>query len=352
MLSAFISANRADIIDRCRARVASRLAPGATDAELQLAVPMFYEYLLASLTGSAHVTVPTPARDLLSGLTVAHAVHDYVDLVQAIRDLSAERGLTFEARELRALDVCLDQAVAGVVTDFGRLSSTEDTERATRDLGFLSHELRNLVCTAALAFDTMREGAIGIDSSTGAVLQRCIARMAKLLDRTLATVRLNAGIGDQERVVIGELMEEIEISAVLEARSRGNRLVVEVRDPTAVVDGDRQILASIISNLVQNAFKYTQHGDIVIRSFASPTHVRIEVEDRCGGLPAGSAETLFVPFQQRGNERSGLGLGLANCLRGVSVLGGTLSVRDIPGTGCVFTVELARAAINPPGGGA
>lgn len=348
MLSELITAHRSEIIERCRTRVATRPAPGATEAEVKLVIPLLFDYLLAKLAGTpsepAVGASPTRARDLANGLTVAKIVHDYVDLCQTIRDVAQERGLAIAGGELDELNRCLDQAVAEVVTDFGRLTSTEDTERATRDLGFLSHELRNLLCTAGLAFETMRHGAIAVDSSTGAVLHRCLGRMTSLLDRTLAAVRLNAGIGTPERIVLGELMEEAEVSALLEAKARGNRLVVQVGEPTAIVDGDRQILASIISNLVQNAFKYTSDGDIVLRSSATADHVRIDVEDRCGGLPPGMEETLFAPFERRGFDRSGLGLGLAICLRGVAALGGTLAVRDLPGVGCVFTVELPRVA--------
>jgi signal transduction histidine kinase len=71
----------------------------------------------------------------------------------------------------------------------------------------------------------------------------------------------------------------------------------------------------------------------------------MEVEDECGGLPSGDPRALFRPFEQRGRDRTGLGLGLAISHRGVEVSGGVLQVRDIPGTGCIFTVDLPRAAI-------
>jgi hypothetical protein len=68
----------------------------------------------------------------------------------------------------------------------------------------------------------------------------------------------------------------------------------------------------------------------------------IDVEDQCGGLPEGRAEDLMQPFVKRNENKDGLGLGLAICKRGVEANGGALHVRDIPGRGCVFTVELAR----------
>ena len=60
------------------------------------------------------------------------------------------------------------------------------------------------------------------------------------------------------------------------------------------------------------------------------------------GLPPGSAEKMFTPFTQHGEDRSGLGLGLFIARRSVEADAGTLSVRDMPGTGCVFTISLPR----------
>jgi signal transduction histidine kinase len=67
------------------------------------------------------------------------------------------------------------------------------------------------------------------------------------------------------------------------------------------------------------------------------------VEDECGGLPPGTAETLFRPFEQRGTNRAGLGLGLSISRQAVEADGGKISVRDIPGKGCVFRVEMPIA---------
>jgi C4-dicarboxylate-specific signal transduction histidine kinase len=74
--------------------------------------------------------------------------------------------------------------------------------------------------------------------------------------------------------------------------------------------------------------------------------VSIDVADECGGLPPGKADELFRPYLQRGVDRSGIGLGLAICLKGAHAIGGDIRVRDLPGTGCVFTVELPRS--TPP----
>ena len=68
----------------------------------------------------------------------------------------------------------------------------------------------------------------------------------------------------------------------------------------------------------------------------------VEVEDECGGLPPGKAGDLFRPFEQRGGDRTGLGLGLSITRKSIEADGGTVRVRDMPGTGCVFTIDLPR----------
>jgi C4-dicarboxylate-specific signal transduction histidine kinase len=83
---------------------------------------------------------------------------------------------------------------------------------------------------------------------------------------------------------------------------------------------------------------------VSLRAVATDKVVLIEVEDQCGGLPPGKAADLFRPFEQRGADRTGLGLGLSISRKSVEANGGELRVRDIPGTGCMFTIELPRLA--------
>jgi len=275
-------------------------------------------------------------------------INDYGDACQTITEIAIEREVTITADEFQKLNLCLDEAIAGAVTEYQRQrdigAKAERSDRAAEDLGFFAHELRNLLNTATLSFHVLRTGNVGIGGSTGALLGRSLTSLRDLVDRSLASVRLKAGMASRDRIVVRQLMEEIEISAVMEAKARGNTLSVETDDGEAAVEADRQILASIVTNLMQNAFKHTHAGShVILRSSTTPEIVRIEVQDECGGLPKGKAELLFKPFAQKGSDRSGLGLGLTICLHGVEAIGGTLSVRDLPGKGCVFTVQLPRA---------
>jgi signal transduction histidine kinase len=129
----------------------------------------------------------------------------------------------------------------------------------------------------------------------------------------------------------------------MEANSRALTFDVVLCEPGVDVMVDRQLIAASVANLLQNAFKFTRHGSRVsLRASATERTVLVEVEDQCGGLPPGKAAELFRPFEQRGADKSGLGLGLSISRKSVQANGGELRVRDIPGVGCVFTIELPR----------
>lgn len=75
--------------------------------------------------------------------------------------------------------------------------------------------------------------------------------------------------------------------------------------------------------MLQNACKFTQrHSEVLLNAYAASDRIRIDVEDHCGGLPQGAVEDVLLPFKQSGEDRSGLGLGLAICRRSVEANNG------------------------------
>jgi len=138
-------------------------------------------------------------------------------------------------------------------------------------------------------------------------------------------------------------MEEIEVAAAIEAKTRGLQLTVTPVDAESAIDVDRQLIAAALANLLQNAFKFSRpNGHVVLRTdlATAPGRVMIDVEDECGGLPQGNAEGLFRPFEQRSKDRTGVGLGLAIARESVETNGGLIRARNLPGKGCVFTIDL------------
>jgi signal transduction histidine kinase len=145
--------------------------------------------------------------------------------------------------------------------------------------------------------------------------------------------------------VVAEFIAEVQVAATIEAAGRDLEFIVAPVDQDLAVEGDRQILAAALANVLQNAVKFTRtQGRICLTACAAGDRILIGVEDECGGLPDVKMEQIFRPFEQLSAERTGLGLGLTISRRGVEANGGKLYVRNLPGTGCVFTIDLPRAA--------
>ncbi|MDH5824668.1 HAMP domain-containing sensor histidine kinase [Luteimonas sp. RD2P54] len=373
MMHEFLTANRAELIARCRAKVAQRAPPGAPVAELDHGVSIFLDQLIKTLamerTGaplqSYKVSGPAgggrPAlsemsesatrhgKELLEhGFTVEEVVHDYGDLCQSISDLASETGADIETEEFRTLNRCLDNAIASAVTEFGYQRDSVIAGRQAvalnERLGFFAHELRNQLCTATLALSVIRQGNVGLNGATGGVLDRALVGLGNLIDRSLAEVRMDAGLEVQHQLFsLAEFIAEIRLSATLEAQVKECPLTVSDVDPLLAVDGDRDLLLAATGNLLQNAFKFTHpHSEVTLNAYAQADRILIDVQDHCGGLAPNVMEEMFSPFKQGAEDRSGLGLGLSISRRSVEANNGVLSVRDVPGSGCVFTIDLPR----------
>ena len=110
----------------------------------------------------------------------------------------------------------------------------------------------------------------------------------------------------------------------------------------------REVLAAVVGNLLQNAFKFTRPLTTVTLSVeVSGKRVLIGVRDECGGLPSGDVDELFRPFEQRSADRSGQGLGLAFSRWGAEVNHGRISACNHAEGGCVFTIDLPHIDLPP-----
>ncbi len=347
MLLEFVITNRDEIVDRCRQGIAARAAPRPTDEEMAHGVPLFVDQLCERLRQTLHPsaaladTATRRSSTLMSrGFTIAQVIRDYGGICEAIIELAVEKSAPITAVEFQILSAALDSATTSAVAEYTRLRETAGTER----LGRLAHELRNALSSAVLAVDILKTGRVGIGGSTGAVLTRSLATLSSLIDRELAEVRLGAGVHYKELIAVCDFIEDVEVAATLQADARGLLLSVLPVDRGIKVKADRQLLLSMVGNLLQNAFKFTKHeGTVILRAHATEERVLIDVEDQCGGLAAGKEEELFRPFEQQSADRSGLGLGLDICNRGAQANGGRIVVCNHAGVGCTFTVDLPRA---------
>jgi signal transduction histidine kinase len=327
--------------------------------ELQNGIPLFLNQLSETLRlegsripfpdNSIGSTAAKHGRELLAkGYTVSQVVHDYGDVCQAITELAIERGAAISAEEFHTLNRCLDTAIAEAVTEYARLKNEAISHDEVVRLGQVAHELRDQLQTALLSFQVLKTGRVGIAGSTGAVLGRSLIGLRDLIDTTLSEVRLAAVALKSNRVSLLVFIDEIAVAAHLHAEYRELQLTIEPVDPLLEIDVDPQLLASALMNLLQNAFKFTRaHGRVTLRTRSENGRVFIEVEDECGGMVAGKVDA-FLPFgDRRGNDRSGLGLGLSISRRAVKANGGELQVHNVPGKGCIFAIELPVTPRGP-----
>ena len=365
----FLTDNRTELVARCMLKVEQRKARGATPQQLAQGVPLFLDQLTRTLVAeddedpARSMAISGPAggdalalseigvsaaahgKELLAlGYTVDQVVHDYGDLCQAITDLAFERDAPFSVDQFRTLNRCLDNAIADAVTAFSLqrdvMLSAQHDEGERQRMGFLVHEVRNQLATANLAVRAIELGNMAISGATGAVLKRSLGAIDLLVTR--ATAELRGELANKHQLFsAAAFIAEAELEARLDPGLQGTVFEVSPVEPSLAVHGNRGLLGAALANLLQNAFKFTRPNSVVtLRAYALESHVHIDVEDHCGGLPTGSAARMFVPFRPNNHVRAGLGLGLSIARRSVEAEEGTLTVRDVPSSGCVFTIRL------------
>ena len=307
MLDEFVTRNREEIIRRCRAKVATRAVPPPTEAEIDHGVPLFLEQLVSALRsgGSSSPDIGRSAilhgHDLLrQGFTVSQVVHDYGDVCQSVTELAVEMNVPIGTDDFRTLNRCLDDAIAGAVTEYGRErnQSTLDgeTARGTERLGYFAHELRNLLNTSLLAYEVLKSGKVGVAGNTGKVLHRSLIAARELIGRSLMEVRLTKSTQNRERFLVSKFVEELAPAAALVCHAQGIKLTVKPIEPGIWIEADRAVLSAVVGNILQNAFKFTRpHTTVTLRVGASADRVLLEVQDECGGLPGGDLTDDFAP---------------------------------------------------------
>ena len=355
LLHQFIALNREDIIRRCRAKVATRSLPPPTEAELVHGVPLFLDQLVDALrlglSSSPEIEKSAGLHGhelLLHGFTVSQVVQDYGDVCQSVTSLAMEMNAPISTDDFRTLNRCLDDAIAGAVTEYGlvRDQSTLDgaAARGSERLGFLAHEVRNLANTAMLVFEVLKTGKVAVAGSTGAVLHGTLTSIHALMGRSLAEVRLPQRLLHLEPFPVSRLIEQVAVAATFEANARDITFTVMPVQSGVAITADRRVLSAAVGNLLQNAFRFTApRTTVTLRVGASAERVLIEILDECGGLPDGIIHELFRPFEELPVEGPGVGFGLAYSRWAVEMNNGRIYAGSLPGKGCIFTVDMPRA---------
>jgi len=122
----------------------------------------------------------------------------------------------------------------------------------------------------------------------------------------------------------------------------GHMVALEVDETVPAVLADPGLLERVIANLTANALTHGQARGVVARAAVHGDQVELRIVDHGPGIPADRAESMFAPFQRRGdrNTTSGVGLGLAVARGFTEAMGGTLRAEHTPGGGLTMVIAL------------
>ena len=207
--------------------------PSVSSREIEHGVPLFLTQLSETLRLEATATPfssdaigSTAARHgaelLARASTSSQVVHDYGDICQAITEIALEQNAPITRRRVPHIEPLprhgdRRSGHGAHAADGTETVGDEEVER----LGQAAHELRDLLNTALLAFQTLKRGTVAINGSTGAVLGRSLTSLRDLIDRTLSEVRLAAaGDSDASGSAVTAFVDEIAATGMLHSEQR------------------------------------------------------------------------------------------------------------------------------------
>jgi signal transduction histidine kinase/ActR/RegA family two-component response regulator len=227
----------------------------------------------------------------------------------------------------------------------------EADARKDEFLAMLAHELRNPLAPLRTGLHVLRatEGDWEAVAKVRDMMDRQLAHMVRLVDDLLDVSRVSRGLVElrKERVDLVDIVASAVETSLPLIEAGGHDLTVSLAPGPLPLDADPTRLAQVLSNLLNNAAKYTPPGGrIVVSAAAEGDEIVVRVRDTGIGIPAHMLPRVFDMFMQVGGatERSqgGLGIGLMLVKRLTEMHGGTVGAES-SGHGSVFTVRLPRA---------
>jgi signal transduction histidine kinase len=357
-LAQVIESRRAEIERRWMNEVTRELGPrDLSETELKDSIPDYLLAIARGLRGAGNgcefggseawgeVAEKHAVTRVQHGFDVDEVVKEFIILRNVMIDVLRDSGVVAVDRIADRVHDAVGGAIATAVRSYIGFRDQQTSRAQAQHIGFVTHELRNPLTTATLAAEDLirRTASVPESGKSAQLLLRNLKRLRELIDEVLEVERFQAEevTPEIENVELSELIAEATEAAEQTAHAKG----IEFRTAStpAVVRVDRRLIRSALQNLVDNAVKFTDEGEVSLTVDDGRDEVCVHVRDHCGGLDPQEQENMFKPFKRARTHKQGSGLGLAIVKRAIEAHGKTIHVESHPGEGCHLWLSLPKA---------
>ncbi len=269
------------------------------------------------------------------------------DLKMILREAMQRFDLVQENRELFALTQKQNQELQNANAALKNMIEKEKAFTST-----VSHELRTPLASIKMAVDILSQCLQGkIDISQAArlidVAKKNVDRLARLITDVLTLTRMESGVEKikLQEAQVNELIQELALVEKPVAEGKGLLLKLELEPFLPLVPLNADKITQVLANLIGNAIKFTEKGEVTVTSHFNKEkdQVEVRVQDTGRGIAPEDIPKLFQKFKQLENSASkveGTGLGLAICKEILANHQGNIWIESVPGKGSTFIFAL------------
>jgi two-component system phosphate regulon sensor histidine kinase PhoR len=346
-----IDDHKADILELWADRVSRDLERPLGPTQLHDAVPDYLTRVVAALRSGdplshgesiwGEVAREHALMRVSLGFDVSELIHEFIVLRQVLSEVVSRGHAEIQPAEI--VTALIEAAISASVRNYVEARDYAAQQKEAEHIAFITHELRNPLSAVKLAASRLRRSAVPAEETLLEMVERNVKRLEALIDRVLSLERLQVGKVQPQvtEVDLEALLSRTLETARMAAEGKGLALIAEY-DPHQPVLADPELAASAISNVIDNAVKYTDAGEIRIVAEPTTDRVVIHVWDNCQGLSREELQVIFEPFKRGASKRPGSGLGLAIARRALEAQGGSIGAESPGERGCHFWLALRR----------
>jgi PAS domain S-box-containing protein len=309
----------------------------------------------------AWVGVPIVVHgEITAVFALAKAEPDYFQDgdVNLLRSFAAQASLALENAQLyerlRRHAEELEARVAERTRDLAEANNqlTELDQLKSKFIADISHEMRTPITNINVYLDLLEHGIPNRRESYWQTLRRETARLTQLIENIFYGSRQTSHLRQvsYSPVNLNQMVQEAVLAHEALAKDRSLELTCSLQADLPLLMGERQQLTRVVTNLLNNALRYTPSGSVHVRTFSQSGDIYLHVEDTGLGIAEEDRPHLFTRFY-RGQAASqstipGVGLGLSVVAEIVKLHKGSIRALDRPGGGVIFEVRLPERSVN------